>query len=131
MVELARDHLGAVRGDLVIDWQVATCGDDLVLVLSHTHGGAGRSPSGSTGCSAAGKRQQPTMGCRDKEARACTSHSFGVVLPAAGQTERLPVVGDLAERRPLPAVQRPDGRPAQVGVDHPPDPEPPGRLGDL
>jgi fructose 1,6-bisphosphate aldolase/phosphatase len=38
MVELARGRIEAVRGDLVMDGQVATCGDDLALVLSHTRG---------------------------------------------------------------------------------------------
>ena len=38
MVELARERIEAMRGDLLLDGQVATCGDDLALVMSHTHG---------------------------------------------------------------------------------------------
>ena len=38
MVDTARQALDAVVGDLLIDAQVATCGDDLSLVMTHPHG---------------------------------------------------------------------------------------------
>jgi fructose 1,6-bisphosphate aldolase/phosphatase len=38
MLEVAREALNAVRGELVIDGQVACCGDDLHLVMTHAHG---------------------------------------------------------------------------------------------
>jgi fructose 1,6-bisphosphate aldolase/phosphatase len=38
MVELARKRIETVRGNLLLDGQVATCGDDLALVMSHTQG---------------------------------------------------------------------------------------------
>ena len=38
MVEVARKALDVVVGDLLIDAQVATCGDDLSLIMTHEHG---------------------------------------------------------------------------------------------
>ena len=38
MVEAARERVEDVKGSLLIDGQVATCGDDLSLILTHTHG---------------------------------------------------------------------------------------------
>jgi fructose 1,6-bisphosphate aldolase/phosphatase len=38
MVEAARKRVEDVKGSLLIDGQVATCGDDLSLILTHTHG---------------------------------------------------------------------------------------------
>lgn len=38
MVEVAQQALDEVRGSLVIDGQVATCGDDLSLIMTHRHG---------------------------------------------------------------------------------------------
>jgi fructose 1,6-bisphosphate aldolase/phosphatase len=37
MVGAAEAALGRVRGDLLIDGQVATCGDDLSLIMTHHH----------------------------------------------------------------------------------------------
>ena len=38
MVAEAEAALGRVRGDLLIDGQAATCGDDLSLIMTHHHG---------------------------------------------------------------------------------------------
>jgi fructose 1,6-bisphosphate aldolase/phosphatase len=38
MLDVARAALDRVRGDLIIDGQVASCGDDLHLFMTHEHG---------------------------------------------------------------------------------------------
>jgi fructose 1,6-bisphosphate aldolase/phosphatase len=38
MVDLARRAIQRAKGDLLIDGQVSWCGDDLSLILTHTHG---------------------------------------------------------------------------------------------
>jgi fructose 1,6-bisphosphate aldolase/phosphatase len=38
MNEVARKALERVKGDLLIDGQVSGCGDDLALIMTHTHG---------------------------------------------------------------------------------------------
>jgi fructose 1,6-bisphosphate aldolase/phosphatase len=38
MLETARDAVDAVRGGLLIDGQVSSCGDDLHLIMTHRHG---------------------------------------------------------------------------------------------
>jgi fructose 1,6-bisphosphate aldolase/phosphatase len=38
LAEEARQALERVKGDLLIDGQVAACGDDLSLIMTHTHG---------------------------------------------------------------------------------------------
>ena len=38
MVEVARLAIDDARGRLLVDGQVATCGDDLSLIMTHTHG---------------------------------------------------------------------------------------------
>lgn len=38
MVARARQAVDAARGDLLVDGQVATCGDDLSLIMTHEHG---------------------------------------------------------------------------------------------
>jgi fructose 1,6-bisphosphate aldolase/phosphatase len=38
MLDVARAALDRVRGDLLIDGQVASCGDNLHLLMTHTHG---------------------------------------------------------------------------------------------
>jgi fructose 1,6-bisphosphate aldolase/phosphatase len=38
MVEVAERALAEVRGTLLVDGQVATCGDDLSLIMTHRHG---------------------------------------------------------------------------------------------
>ena len=38
MVKVAKDAIDRVRGRLLIDGRVATCGDDLSLIMTHEHG---------------------------------------------------------------------------------------------
>ncbi len=38
MLEVARDALQQVVGDLLVDGQVAACGDDISLLMTHVHG---------------------------------------------------------------------------------------------
>jgi fructose 1,6-bisphosphate aldolase/phosphatase len=38
LIEEARERLERAKGSLIVDGQVATCGDDLSLILTHTHG---------------------------------------------------------------------------------------------
>jgi len=38
MVEVARQAIDGVRGRLLVDGQVATCDDDLSLIMTHDHG---------------------------------------------------------------------------------------------
>jgi fructose 1,6-bisphosphatase len=38
MIDEARERLERAKGSLIVDGQVATCGDDLSLILTHTHG---------------------------------------------------------------------------------------------
>ncbi len=38
MVEAARSRIESVKGDLIVDGTVSWCGDDLALIMTHTHG---------------------------------------------------------------------------------------------
>ena len=38
MLATAQDEIDRARGDLLVDGQVTSCGDDLHLVMTHHHG---------------------------------------------------------------------------------------------
>ncbi len=38
MVEAARSRIESAKGDLIVDGTVSWCGDDLALIMTHTHG---------------------------------------------------------------------------------------------